>query len=300
MYFVKGIEIKSIATCFPDEMRDKKDVEESGFTMSLEVTKRVLSKENLIGKDIDIVCFCSSTLEYLSPPVSLLVHHEIQGKQQAICYDINVNSEGMQFYIEQLSKYMTMVSGIKRALIIGTECFSNVLSTNDRLNSICLGDTACAVILEKVNDQSKIIDTEYYVDTSLYHHVNHSSCDMSDFFHAPKEELFYSLRFMPVLFDILVEKIRKMLLNHNLQVSDIKLFCTSQYMKNIGQGMYEDMGVSQEQRIYMGERYDYAGANSPFLCLYEAVKTGRVERGDYVLIWTIGASLQYIMTLIRY
>ncbi|HAU88267.1 MAG TPA: beta-ketoacyl-ACP synthase, partial [Lachnospiraceae bacterium] len=36
------------------------------------------------------------------------------------------------------------------------------------------------------------------------------------------------------------------------------------------------------------------------ICLYEAIKQGRVERGDYILIWTMGYGDQYVVSLFHY
>lgn len=331
MNIVKGIQLRNIAVYTPDEVRDneyyanyyqeqgtfaryiaehnlgrdkrnviKPGTKETTLTMALESCRRVLKEENLTGENIDIICFCSLTPEYLSPPMAMLLHHELGGKRQAFCYDINANCAGMLWGFEQLSKYMSSVPDVKRALIVGTECLSMVFAPDDIINNVCYGDSSCAVILERVDDESKFIDTDYYVDSSLYHYVKSPKCGLSNVGHVPKSEMYYTFKPMTITFDISINKINDMLFAHGLKISDIKLFCTSQYTKKVGESIYEGLGVKEEQQIYIGDQYGYTGANSPFICLYEAIKAERVERGDYLLMWTVGASLQYIMTLIRY
>ena len=48
------------------------------------------------------------------------------------------------------------------------------------------------------------------------------------------------------------------------------------------------------------DKYGYTGTSSPFVALYEAIKQGRVKRGDYVFMATSAAGGMYITELIKY
>lgn len=328
---VQGIQIRNLAVYHPDTIRDNTyymnlykeqsdevrnwaeehlgrdkryivdpESNENTISMAIEACKRVLEKESLTGKDIDMICFTTMSPEYLSPPGALIIHNAIDGKEEAFCYDLNANCVGMVFAFEQLSRYMTAAKGVIRALLVGAECLSKMFAPEDIMSQVCYGDSACAVIIEKTDDISKIVDSDYYVESDLYIHAKSPICGLSNISHSAKENLYYSFHPSRITVDKSAAKIRQMLEVHNLQVSDIKLFCFSQFAKPLSMQMLDELGAKEEQRIYVGGRFGYTGANSPFLCLHEAIREKRVQRGDFILMWTLGASTQYIITLLRY
>jgi len=328
---VQGIQIRNLAVYHPDTIRDntyymnlykgKSDTvrniaeeqlgrekryviepesDENTITMAVKACKMVLEKESLTGKDIDIICFSTMSSEYVSPPGALIIHNAIGGKEKAFCYDLNANCVGMVFAFEQLSKYLAASTGITRALIVGAECLSMLFAPEDIMSNICYGDAACAVLLEKTEDTTKFVDTFYYGDSELCSHAQSPICGLSRMFQSPKEKLYYSFHPSRISVDKSAEKIMQMLEAHHLSVKDVKMFCVSQFAKPLGKQLLDEIGASEEQRIYIGDRFGYTGANSPFICLYEAMEEGKIHRGDYILMWTLGASTQYIISLFRY
>lgn len=328
---VKGIKIRNLSVYHPDNVRDNDyyvdfygekgniarkiaeetlgrdkrfvidpDSDETTITMAVKACKKVLKKEGLKGKDIDIICFCTFTSEYVMPPGALIIHNEIGGKEKAICYDLNVNCIGMIYGLEQLSKYMSAATGKKRALLVGADYCSFIFNPKEIMNCVSVGDAACAVIIEKTDDLSKTIDTDYYIESHYCHHARAPMCGFSNMLKAKKEDLYYSFQPPETSIDKSAKKIKVMLQEHNLKVSDIKLFCTSQFSENMGKTLLSELGASENQGLYVGDKYGYTGQSSPFLCLHEAIRRGMIKRGDYIVMWTLGASAQYIMSLIHF
>ena len=61
-----------------------------------------------------------------------------------------------------------------------------------------------------------------------------------------------------------------------------------------------ELNIPEDKSIYIGDKYGYTGATSPFIALYELVEQNRINRGDYIMFWTVGAGMQHIFMLIRY
>lgn len=328
---VRGIEIKDIAIYLPQTVRDNDyyvkfykdkgyyaemiaedtlgrkeryvinpDLGENSLSLAVGASKEVLKKAGLTGKDIDIICFCTFSSEYVSPPGSILICSEIGGPENCFCYDLNVNCVGMIAGLDQLSKYMSVSRGVKRAILVGAECLSLMFDPKDIINNVCYGDAAAAVILEKTDDQTKLIDTEHYTVIQDLKAARVPKCGFSKSFQAPLSERYAHIETFELSMDKSFEIIKRLLVEHNLDLSEIKLFCTSQFSKDLGTQLLNELGVKEEQRIYVGDRFGYTGANCTFICLHEAIKEGRVKKGDYVFIWTAGIGVQYFMSLIRY
>ncbi|SES82749.1 3-oxoacyl-ACP synthase III family protein [[Clostridium] polysaccharolyticum] len=328
---VRGIEIKDIAIYLPQTLRDNEyyvkyyknqgyyaemvaedmlgrkeryvinpDLGENATSLAVGASKEVLKKTGLSGGDIDIICFCTFSSEYVSPPGAIFICNEIGGSENCLCYDLNANCAGMLMALEQLSRYMSASNKVKRALLVGAECLSIMFDPKDIMNNVCYGDAAAAVILEKTGDQTKLIDTEYYTVIQDLKAVKIPKCGLSKSFQASLSERYAYVETIELAMDKSFEIINRLLVEHNLDFDDIKLFCTSQFSKDLGTQLLNELGVKEEQRIYVGDRFGYTGANCTFLCLHEAIKEGRVKKGDYIFIWTAGVGVQYFMTLIKY
>lgn len=328
---VNGVKIREITYCVPETERDNQyyfdlfgeksfaiepiiedalgkfkrfvvnpEKGENATALAIEASKKVLEKAGLTSQDIDMICFASFTPEHVAPIGSIEIHNAIKGRPDAFCYDINANCVGMVFAFDQLSKYMTASTSVKRALLVGGECMSLAFAPDDMTSQMCYGDSACALIVEKTEDESYLVDTRFLVESDLAFAASSPKCGLSKAFTAPVEQRYYSFNPPEPNVDNPVGIVKQMLADNGLSVEDIKLFCTTQFAKYVADEFYEKLGVKEEQQIYVGDRFGYTGANSPFLSLHEAIQQGKVERGDLVLMWTIGVGTQHIMTLMRY
>ena len=92
------------------------DKTETTLSMAIEASKNVLAKSDLNGNDMDMIVFVSGTPEYLWPPNAVAIHHALNGKEEAIVYDMNVACVGMVVAVEQISRNMLANPHIQRAL----------------------------------------------------------------------------------------------------------------------------------------------------------------------------------------
>ncbi|BAH07096.1 3-oxoacyl-ACP synthase [Clostridium kluyveri] len=147
---------KDIKHLLTDVMgRDKRymlDDGESAFQLTIEAGKSVLKKANLEGKDIDAIIYSSILPEYISPATSILIHKELNMSANVMCLDVNANCAGMTVALENMSNYLMSSKRAKRVLIIGCDD-DNAIINHD--NELCYGNygyAACAIILEKVDE----------------------------------------------------------------------------------------------------------------------------------------------------
>ena len=99
---------------------------------------------------------------------------------------------------------------------------------------------------------------------------------------------------------IAVEQITSILEEQNISIEDIALFCFSQHAVYYSEYLSLMFDIPEEKISYIGDKYGYGGTSSPFMALDEAIKAEKVKRGDYILLWTVGAGFQYITILMQY
>lgn len=326
-----GIQISSVAVYHPETIRDNEyyinyygkkgflakslmedvfgrskryiinpDSGENSISMAIEASKKALTQAHLTGQEVDLICFSSSSPEYLNPPSAQLIHHSIEGKSEAFCFDINASCAGMVFALKLIYSYMEANEHIHTVLLVGSDYFSPLVNPERIENYTCFGDASCAVILQKTTGTSKLIDSDFYVESEKYTYAAAPICGLSNMIHAPKEQLYYHLGDLVFSSKKSADVTKKMLQRNHMKIEDISLVLVSQYTQKIGQEFWDHLGATESQRIYIGDQYGYTGTSSPFISLYEAIQQKRIKRGDYIIIWTVGSAAQYVMLLLKY
>lgn len=277
--------------------RDK----ENALTMAIEASHAVLKKSKLTGKDIDMIIYASVLPEYTSPTSALIIHSSIKGKPECFCHDMNGNCIGMTYALDLANRYIATNPEINKVLLVGCDYITPQVSPNDDGCYGQYGDASCALILERTDEDCKLMDVKITINDDFIDYVRFPKCGFAHIYDAPKEDMYVRWKpFNAWWIDGAIENINSMLDKNKLCVSDVSMFCFSQIaIKNIAI-FREKMGISEEKSIYIGDTYGYTGTTSPFIALYEAIKKGQVKRGDYVILCTVAAGSVHISLLLKY
>ncbi|WP_419393061.1 ketoacyl-ACP synthase III [Cytobacillus praedii] len=275
---------------------------ENGITMAVEASNRVLEKAGLTGTDIDMIIFSTQIPEKTVPTNAMYVHHSINGKKDTIVMDTNANCAGMTISIEHASRYMLSNPHIRTALIIGSDNFSLIANPEEEITYANFGDAACAVILEKTEENTGFIDAIYEVDSTYRDNILYPEKGLSQAIKG--EGSIDYMKWFPfdgsVSLPFTYEKISKLLERNHLRSEDIDSYCLSQFALSNILKIQDHFNIPDQKIMYVGDRYGYTGTSSPFIALYEGIESGRIKRGDHVLFWTIGGGHEFIAMLFKY
>lgn len=272
---------------------------ENTVTMAIEASKAALAKAGLTGEDIDMIMFVSQTPEYLIPSNALIIHSAIGGKLKASCFDLNGNCSGILVAVEQASRNIMSNDHINRILVVGADYISTH-SFGEPIFDCNFSDSALAVILER-SEEVGFMDSEYTTDTTVINSAAFPAKGLSSW-GKPEEGL--RMKFEP--FDtgapvsVAVKSIQDLFERNNLTKEDIGSYYLSQFGPANIEGVLGGLGVDKEKAIYIGDKYGYTATNSPMTALYEAIETGKISRGDTIVLWTVGAGWQNVTLLFKY
>ncbi|PKG22833.1 ketoacyl-ACP synthase III [Niallia nealsonii] len=302
----QGKDIEHLLDALGRENRYVADYQrETTLTMAIEASKQVLEKSKLSGEDLDMIVFVSGTPEYFWPPNAVAIHQALQGKEEAIVYDMNVACVGMVVAVEQASRNMLANPNIKRALVVASEQMHRYARQEDAVTYANFGDGAAAVLIEKrKNTENGFIDSTYKVNTESIDKIVFPACGVSNMLESDTTETEKKIKWENVnndnAFLSTIELIEKLLKRNHLSTKDIQAFCFSQLSRKniykIQEAFKEDSGKFP----IVGTEYGYTGSVSPFMALEHAVKTGQVKRGDYVIFWSVGAGSTACAVLYKY
>ena len=272
---------------------------ENSLSMGIEAAKKVLTKAEMAGGDIDLIVFSTQVPERTFPSHAMYVHEAIGAKNPTMIYDSNANCAGMTLTVENVSRYMMANPRVQKALVIGSDANSLISHPQQEITFANFADGAAALILEKTTEETGFIDAIFEVDSANKDNIVYPQAGFSQTRGQAENIVFLPFdgaMAIPVACDMIEELLER----NNLTIGDVDAYCFSQFALSNIKKIQSHFEINQEKIIYIGDKYGYTTTSSPFICLYEGIETGRIKRGDTVLFWTIGAGHEMVAMLFKY
>ncbi|WP_163195055.1 ketoacyl-ACP synthase III [Clostridium thermarum] len=304
----QGVDISGLLAVTGREQRYiSEDFHENSLTMAIKAALKAVDKAKINVQDINLVVFVSSTPEYLSPTNAIKIHEALGLGKNTNAYDMNGNCAGMIIAMDQVCRVMKTNNSIKYALIVGSDQLVRYSRPTEAITYANFGESACAMLLENVEDGvSDFIDSTSYVDSSLSPYINFPPKGFSKFLPLEKyvdkhDRIIEWIDFnTDDAFASSVNSINELLSRHNLTKSDVKLYCLSQFAKKNVDMIREALEEPENKFSFIGNKFGYTGVTSPFLALTESIENNAIQRGDYIILWTVGAGVVASCILLRY
>jgi 3-oxoacyl-[acyl-carrier-protein] synthase-3 len=272
--------------------------------LATEAAKALLARTGTDPAEIELIILASVTPDMLFPATACLVQDRI-GAKKAWGFDLSAACSGFAYALTVGAQFVG--SGAhKKVLVIGSDKMSSILDYTDRSTCILFGDGAGAVLLEPAANGEGILDFEHDVDGSggqfLYmpgggslHPATSETIEKKmHFVHQEGSQVFkYAARRM-------AEMSAKLLERNGFSKDDLALIVPHQANLRIIRAAQERLGVDDSKVLVNIDRYANTTAGTIPLGLCDAVKQGRLRKGDLVLIVTVGAGYTTGGVLLRW
>ena len=285
----------------------ERHIAESGTASShlaTEAAQALLAETNTDPADIEMIILASVTPDMMFPATACLVQDRI-GAKKAWGFDLSAACSGFAYALTVGAQFVG--SGAhKKVLVIGSDKMSSILDYTDRATCILFGDGAGAVLLESATGNEGIIDFEHDVDGSggqfLYmpgggslHPATTETVERKmHYVHQEGSQVFkYAARRM-------AEVSAKLLERNGFTKEDLTLLVPHQANLRIIRAAQERLGVDDSKVLVNIDRYANTTAGTIPLGLCDAVEQGRLQKGDLVLIVTVGAGYTTGGVLLRW
>jgi 3-oxoacyl-[acyl-carrier-protein] synthase III len=267
---------------------------EATSDLAIKAAKEALRDAKLTPQDIDLVIVATITPDLIFPSTASIVQNALSIKNAA-AFDISAACAGFVYALSVARQFITN-GAYKNALVIGAEKLSAVTDWQDRNTCVLLGDGAGACVVSGV-DSGGIASIYLDCDGSnlelLYMPAGGSRLP------ATYETVDKRMHFLKMrgneLFKIAVKTMtmaaEKVLEQAGLTFKDIDLIVPHQANSRIIMAVAKKLGIPEEKIFLNIEKYGNMSSASMVTALVEAVKEGRVKRGDTVLLDCFGAGL---------
>lgn len=278
--------------------------EENILTMGAAAAEKVLKKCEIGAAEIDMIVCVSDTPEYIMPSNALMLNKLLNAANAEIVYDLNSNCIGMISALDTVSRYMKQNPYVKKALVVGALLVSAIRKEDDEITYPNSADGAAAFILTKeLDDEIKgVIDSNYKTGSKLADKIMFPECGLSHIFDKNIDENKKKINWIPhdvsYFSDEWKKLIIKMIERNNIDIHDISHFLFSQFSKADVEVTLKKLGVGLDKHTFIGDKYGYTGCTSPFFAFYEAIKSGKIHKGDKVVFCSVGCG--YSMGAVLY
>jgi 3-oxoacyl-[acyl-carrier-protein] synthase-3 len=267
--------------------------------------QRALDMAGLTPDKLDLVIVGTSSADMLTPSAACLLQHRL-GANKAVAFDLGAACPGFIYGLTTAQKFIQDGSH-HHALVVGGEVISNRINYEDRATCVLFGDGAGAVILGPSNEDTdgEILSTHLYSDGNLWDLLlvpgggsrNPPSHEMVDaglhYLKMKGNEVFkYAVRYMV---DAAMEAIE----HNGLTNHDIDWFIPHQANMRIMEVVAKRLGFPLEKVIITVHKYGNTSAASIPTALDEAVRSGKIQRGDLILVNSFGAGFTWGAALIK-
>lgn len=279
--------------------------DQASSDMAYEAALKAISAANLKSKDIDLIIVGTVTPDHAFPSTACLVQKKL-GLKNFPAFDISAGCPGW-IYATNIAKQYVENGVVKNALVIGVELLSKVLNYKDRNTCVLFGDGAGATVISRAEpkDISRLIDSDISADGTFSDLLiqpaggsrmpaTRDTVENSQHtVHMEGNKVFkLAVKSMYTACDTVLKR-------NNLDVKSIDWLLTHQANMRIIEALGKKLKIDTSKVIVNIEKYANTSSATIPIALDEAIRDGKVRRGDLVLMASFGAGLTSGSLLIR-
>jgi 3-oxoacyl-[acyl-carrier-protein] synthase-3 len=273
--------------------------DETSSSMAEHATRLALSAAGISEKDLGLIIVATTTPEKVFPSTACLLQQRL-GISGCAAFDLNSAACAGFIYAISIADQFIRTGAIKYALVIGSEVMSRVLDWTDRTTCVLFGDGAGAVILG-ASDQPGILSSHLHADGT------HKDVLSLDSILGRPEGLDEAIaikmagnQLFKLAVNVLGDVFDETLAANGLDKSDIDWLIPHQANIRIIQAMAKKLDLPLDRvTITLTEQGNTSSASIP-LALDQAIRDGRIKRGDHLMLEAIGGGLAWGSALIKY
>lgn len=279
---------------------------ESNSDLSVKAIELCLAGTSVRPEDIDVIIVSTVTPDTMFPSTACVVQDKI-GAKNAWGFDLSGACSGFIFGLATGAQFIE-TGAYQKVLVVGADVMSSIIDPTDRATSVLFGDGAGAVLLEPVppEEEHGILDFSLRCDGSggKYLHMpaggsaipaSHETVDKKmHFVHQDGRSVFkFAVKYMA---EVSVE----LLARNGFSPEDLQMFIPHQANLRIINSTATRLNLTEEQLCVNIDRYANTTAATIPICLYESYKSGRLKKGDLVMLTSFGAGFTWGSVLLRW
>ena len=264
--------------------------------LATEAAQQALKQAGVSPSELGLILVATCTGDAPLPSTACIVQERLGANRAAAC-DINAACCGFLYALAIADAHIK--TGSRRILIVGSEVMSVITDWTDRSTCVLFGDGAGAAVIGPSNEENGVLSLHLHADGNYSDLITvpgggssrpYSDKTLVDRLHFIKMKGNETFK---VAVKTMEEAIREALSSNGLTVGDVDVFVPHQANLRILKAVSQRLGLPFEKTVVNLDRFGNTSAASIPLALDEAIRSGRIQRGNIVLFAAFGAGLTW-------
>jgi 3-oxoacyl-[acyl-carrier-protein] synthase-3 len=277
---------------------------ETTSMLCVQAAHKALDMAHLQPADLDLIICATISPDMPLPATAAFIQRDL-GARPVCAFDLAAACSGFLFGMTVADQFIA-TGKARFALVIGAELLSRVVDYQDRATCVLFGDGVGAAIMGPVAPPSGILAEEMHTDGTGADHLyipaggtakpaSHETVEAREHYIKMKgNELF------KVAVRSMEEVSRRVMEKAGVTAEQLDLFIPHQANQRINKAVEQRLGVSPEKVYSNISRVGNTSSASIPICLDECVRSGRIKKGDLILMSAFGAGVTWGAVLMRW
>ncbi|MFM8443729.1 MAG: beta-ketoacyl-ACP synthase III [Methylococcus sp.] len=272
---------------------------ETASSMAESAARQALDAAGLEPDALDLIIVGTGTPDRVFPSTACLLQHRL-GIRNCAAFDVQAACSGFIFALSIADQYIRAGSA-RHVLVVGSEMNSRLVDWTDRSTCVLFGDGAGAVVLgaaeepgllsTHIHSDGQYQDLLYVPNLAAHHPEDETGCR---YLKMQGNEVF------KVAVNTLGRIVDETLQENGLEKADVDWLVPHQANIRIITATAKKLRMSMDQVVVTVEKQGNTSSASIPLALNEAIRDGRIQRGQTVLMEAFGGGFAWGSALLRY
>ena len=262
---------------------------------------RALEAAGVDASELDLIVLGTTTPDLIFPSTACLLQHRL-GANGCPAFDVNAACSGFVYALSVADKFIR-TGASRTALVVGAETLTRMLDWNDRSTCVLFGDGAGAVVL-KADSESGILSTHLHADGGkkelLWNPVGVSTGFKLDEPNAGVKVMMTGNEVFKHAVKALDSVVEETLEANGLDRHEIDWLIPHQANLRIIEATAKRLDMPMDRVVVTVDKHGNTSSGSVPLALDAAVREGKIQRGQLVLLEAFGGGFTWGSALLRY
>ncbi len=276
--------------------------DETTCDLAEQASRRALKAAGVRPEELDLILVATTTPDKIFPSTACQLQRRL-GNRGCTAFDLQAVCTGFIYALGVADQFIR-AGTVRTALVVGAETLSRIVDWTDRGTCILFGDGAGAVVL-RADDKPGILSTHLHAD-GAYEELLHVPGGVSrgcgvgpeeahlHYIHMKGNEVF------KVAVNTLGRIVDETLAANQMKKSDVDWLVPHQANIRIIKATARKLGLSMDKVVVTVDEHGNTSAASVPLALDVAVRDGRIQRGETLLLEAFGGGFTWGSVLLEY
>lgn len=274
--------------------------DETTSDMSVAAARHALETSGIAPEEIDLIVVATTTPDKVFPSTACIVQRRL-GIRGIPAFDVHAACSGFIYALDVANRFVN-TGGSRCALVIGAEMYSRIIDWKDRTTCVLFGDGAGAVVL-RASEEPGVMSVHSRAD-GRFEELLHVPFGISSGYDEVRAAKAYIRMKGNEVFRQAVGTLgaiaEETLTANKVSKHDIAWLIPHQANLRIIAAAAKKLDLPMERVVVTVDRHANTSSASIPLALDVAVRDGRIQRGELLLLEAFGAGFTWGSALVRY